>query len=384
MDPSSTTMISSTGRVWARTLFKARSTRARRLNVGMTTEISTSVSMLVDYIKKLLYATGVLGAYHRWRNRYTLTVVMFHRVLEPQDPRWMSCDPDYTLRADHFSACLGFLARHYNVVSVEQVLAARRGQATLPRCALLITFDDGWADNVMYALPRMAAHALPGLIFVVADAVDRDAAFFQERIVAAFRLGRLEAARLRQVLRLHVDELPALRGEGLDEIRSLVKVVEDMPQARRERLLQDLGAALSDGCRQMVTHTELGQLADGGIAIGVHGKTHVPLTQATDLDAELTGARQSLAARRPEAAPPETLSFPHGRFTAEVAERARLAGFELLFNSVPAINPTRHSVDGMLARAGLETEVMIDRAGRFRAERLALYLFRRPHQALST
>jgi len=100
--------------------------------------------MLSDLVKKSLYGSGLLGLYHRFRNRRSLTVIMFHRVIDPADPRWASCDPDYTLDAALFERCLAFFSRHYNVVSAADVLAARKGGASLPPRALLITFDDGW------------------------------------------------------------------------------------------------------------------------------------------------------------------------------------------------------------------------------------------------
>ena len=71
-------------------------------------ETSMVPVMVSSLIKKALYVTGALGLYHRLRNRDTLTVIMFHRVLEPQDPRWASCDPDYTVSASLFSESLRF------------------------------------------------------------------------------------------------------------------------------------------------------------------------------------------------------------------------------------------------------------------------------------
>ena len=127
--------------------------------------------MAGDLVKRALYRSGLLGLYHRLRNRRALTVIMFHRVLTQEDPRWASCDPDYTLDAGLFERCLYFFRRHYNVVSVDQVMVARRDGTPLPDRPLLITFDDGWADNHAHALPRLRAAGLPALLFTVADVV---------------------------------------------------------------------------------------------------------------------------------------------------------------------------------------------------------------------
>lgn len=339
--------------------------------------------MFSDLIKKLLYASGALGLYHRVRNARTLTVIMFHRVLEPGDPRWPHCDPDYTLRADLFASCLKFFAAHYNMVSAQDVLRARRGEGALPDRALLVTFDDGWRDNVDYALPAMQSLKVPGLMFVVSDAVDRDQPFYQEQIVAAWRLGRLDVASLAAVLRT-VGDAPEEPGPNdMPALRRLIARVEKLTPAQRSALLASLGDRLSDGLRHMVSAEELRVLQQGGMHVGLHGKTHTPMTSAADLDQELGGARAEMAARMPYCEAPQTLSFPHGRFDAAIAERAREAGYELVFTSVPVVNPIGNGVGWLLGRLGFENDTVADRQGRFRPDLLALYLFRRPGRMLA-
>ena len=339
--------------------------------------------MFSDLIKKLLYASGALGLYHRVRNARTLTVIMFHRVLEPGDPRWPHCDPDYTLRADLFASCLKFFAAHYNMVSAQDVLRARRGEGGLPDRALLITFDDGWRDNVDYALPVMRSLEVPGLMFVVSDAVDRDEPFYQEQIVAAWRLGRLDTASLAAALRVVGDEATDPAANDVQALRRLIARVEQLAPTQRAALLEALSARLSDGLRHMVSTDELRQLQQGGMHVGLHGKTHTPMTSAADLDQELSGARAEMAARMPYCEAPQTLSFPHGRFDAAIAERARQAGYELVFTSVPVVNPVGSGVGWLLGRLGFENDTAADRQGRFRPDLLALYLVRRPGRMLA-
>lgn len=346
-------------------------------------ETSMSRAMLSDLVKKLLYGSGLLGLYHRLRNRRTLTVIMFHRVLGARDPRWAGCDPDYTLAADLFARCLDFFRRHYHVVAAAQVLAARRGGGPLPPRALLITFDDGWADNVEFALPRLRAAGMPGLLFVVADAVDRRQPFYQEQIVGAWRRGSLPVEDLRQALVESGYPAAPVAGNDNASLRRLIAELESVPLAQRERVLARLGARLDDGVRNMVSAAELGQLRDGGVEIGLHGKTHEPLTRSDDLEAELAGARAEVAARLPADSAPATMSFPHGKYDLDIARRAREAGYELVFTSVPALNPVAPAPGWLLGRLGFETAAVADADGRFRPDRLALYLFRRPQRLLA-
>ena len=84
------------------------------------------VSGAKDGAKVLALRSGGLPAYHRVRNGGHLTVLTFHRVLPPDDPRWPEADPDWTVSVDQFADTVRFAKRHYNVVSLDDVLAARR------------------------------------------------------------------------------------------------------------------------------------------------------------------------------------------------------------------------------------------------------------------
>ena len=149
---------------------------------------------LTALAKSSLYRGGILDGYHRLRNRWRLTVVMFHRVLDEQDARWFSADPTWTVSARVFAECLEFFQAHYNVVGIEQLRQACTNQQPLPERPLLITFDDGWADNAEYALPCLRATGLPAVVFVVAGAVGQSE-LWNERLGRAWRSGSLDDSR---------------------------------------------------------------------------------------------------------------------------------------------------------------------------------------------
>lgn len=345
-------------------------------------ETSKPIAMLKDLCKKLLYVSGMLGLYHRRRNADRLTVVMFHRILNPEDPRWNSCDPDYTLATRWFVESLKFFGKHYSVVSLSDVLASRRHGTPLPPRSLLITFDDGWADNADYALPELRKAGLPAVLFVVADAVGTRQPFFQERLIAAWRRQALKVEELAIALRSHAAGDWQPHDESIGAMREAISRLEALPEDQRNRVLAPFMAALDDGLRHMATIEELQRLEAGGVVLGLHGKTHTPMRLATDLDAELSGARTALAQRLGSAASAVSMSFPHGSYDDAIACRAHEAGYELVFTSVRALNPVQPKVGWLLGRTGIEAEEVVDSRNRFRSDRLALHLFRLPSRRL--
>lgn len=336
-------------------------------------------------IKRSLYASGALDAWHRRRNRDRLTVIMFHRVVARTDPRWATSDPEYTLPDDVFAACLAFFKRHYNVVALDDVIAARHGWRPLPERALLITFDDGWSDNEEYALPALRAAGLPAVMFVVGEAVDRKQPFWQEQMITAWKGGRLDAARVARLgrdagLSGEVAGLAMASRDELEPLRRVIAALEALDDEPRERLLAGVARELDDGVRYMITTAQLRRLAAGRVAIGAHGFTHAPLTRV-DAGAELTAARARLREGLGGDAEVTTLSFPHGKFDDGVVRRAHALGYDLLFTSVPELPAAATQGPGLLGRVGFTTETVTDASGAFCPELLAMHLFRKPHAA---
>ena len=338
--------------------------------------------MVRELAKTALYRSGALAAYHRARNRRALTVIMFHRVLGRGDRRWAYCDPEYTIAEDLFAACLEFFRAHYHVVSVDDVLAPG---GHLPDHPLLITFDDGWADHEQVALPVLANLGLPALVFVAADAVDarEPTPFWENRLIHAYRRGALDAATLSGLWQASgAGDPPAIN--TLADVRALIARLVALDPERVPPLLAPLEDRLATpGDRHLMNAAELANLPRHRIAIGGHGARHRPLARVRDAADDLARSQRALAERL--GGPVPTMSFPHGSYDRGVVDAARAAGYRLLFTSDPVLNVLRdgEAAPPVLGRIGFDPVVITDREGRFRPELLALWLWRRPHAALT-
>lgn len=335
-------------------------------------------------VKKLLYRSGALDRFHRRRNKHALTVVMYHRVIAPTDPRFATCDPEYSLSAPLFEDTLRFFRKHYHVISMDQLLAAADGRGRLPERPLLITFDDGWADNHHFCTQALERAGLPATLFVVSDAVDTAAPFWQEKLVIAWRRGALTVEQCRALWRDAGGEpikAPpfSIDRDDLEPLRGLIARLELLDHHARDALLAPLAGVFDDGVRHMIDGDELRAMAAGPFTIGGHGKTHTPLLRAEDPDHELSACRAALAERL--GAPPSTMSFPHGSHSPALVDAAHRAGYHLVFTSVSELAPTTGRLASCLPRVGFTEDGITDDRGAFAPEELALLLFRKPISA---
>jgi peptidoglycan/xylan/chitin deacetylase (PgdA/CDA1 family) len=319
------------------------------------------MSTLRPLLRKAAYRSGALGMV-RSRLRRALTVVMFHRVIDPADPDFAAADPTYTLSLPLFEKFLGFLQNHYNIVRLADVAAASDGRRGLPEHALLITFDDGWADNLRYAAPALKARKMPAVVFVVAEAIQsRTDAWWHERVFAAARAG-------------------ALTERSAIDVVSRVGLLDE---ATREESLTAL-PCLPCHRRMMLEPDELPRLADYGIDIGSHGYTHVPLTRVPDVANELTRARCAIDRMTKGTSVGTALGCPHGQYDAEVVRAARAIGIEQVFTSDAWLNATEDGKlpsDKVLGRINVSTENIADEEGRFDPSAAARWLWTREARA---
>lgn len=65
-----------------------------------------------------------------------------------------------------FRRQLEFMKSNFNAVTMEQVTDAAEGRSELPENALLLTFDDGYADNYTFALPLLEEFHVQGSFFI--------------------------------------------------------------------------------------------------------------------------------------------------------------------------------------------------------------------------
>ena len=328
---------------------------------------------LRPFLRRTAYRSGCL-ALIRKKRRKALTVVMFHRVVDPADPDFADADPGSTVPAPLFEEMLGFFREHYNAVGLADLLAAADRVRPLPEHALLISFDDGWADNLRYAAPLLNTYGLPAVVFVAAEPVlSPEETWWQQRVFDFARQG--EGAALPDGSRIS-GMIAAAGDDGLEIVCRLGGLAE----TERSKILASLPERAS-AARMMLAPDELPRLIELGIAVGVHGYTHLPLTRVADLHQELTRARSAVASLSGDAASAAALACPHGCYDPRVLAVSREVGIRLVFTSDPILNRTDGGMiteELPLGRISMEAPHLADRSGRLDRSAAAAWLWRRP------
>ena len=330
-----------------------------------------------DMAKSVAAHTGGVRLYHHLRDRETLTVIMLHRILPKAMYAELGADPAYTTSTEVLKELVLFLRANYMIVGLPDVVEARRGTRPLPPRPLLITFDDGWEDNLRYAAPVLSGLNAPWTLFVAAGAVNTGAPWWQETLLQALRTGR---ASYRDLLRMAIGETEVDKAPRENPELVLLACFGALDVARRDSLLARVNERRP--CPDMASWDGLRSLLGGNVSIGAHGFSHLPLTMLDDPGQDLQQARELLRSNLgPDAI--VSLSFPHGRYDTNVLAATRAQGFELIFTSDAVLNvcPGGHLPHDLIGRISVEEHSICDDRGDFDSSRAERWLMLRKRQS---
>lgn len=328
------------------------------------------------FIKYSLYKLGILSAFNKIRNRDTLTVVLFHRVLPIDDIRWEQADMCWTVSDVFYEDCLNYFKKHYNIISLLDIDGFIGNESPLPKNALLITFDDGWSDNIDYALDISRGKNINPLLFVTTSSIGKKILSWQEALFSAWKINLLPSDLIKSISKLVDSDIHVLESEN--EIHSFISRIQNST-AEVKSIVAKLADELANnlpGNNQMLSFSELRELSDNGFFMGTHGVVHEPYTQIESPLEDMRESRKQLSEIL-KLKLPTSMSFPHGRTNSNLISTAVEAGYTVLFTGNACLNRLARGKHCVLGRLNIEQNYLQDKNGRLDPSNISLYLFNR-------
>jgi peptidoglycan/xylan/chitin deacetylase (PgdA/CDA1 family) len=148
-----------------------------------------------------------------------IPVVMYHSVA-PQMSDWafkhLSLDPD--IFEDHL---VTLASAGYTAVSLHELHSYVARDRTLPPKSVVLTFDDGYLDNWVFAYPLLRKHGFKATIFASTDFIDRRGEI-RSNLEDVWK-GRTNRESLTRAGFLSIPEMKAMLESGLVDIQGHCK-----------------------------------------------------------------------------------------------------------------------------------------------------------------
>lgn len=315
-------------------------------------------------------ADAVIGLLERvapWR-RGTVAILTYHRVdLLAAEPHLL---PDLvSATPDGFAAQMAAVAERYRPVALSDVVAAVDDPRRLPARAVMVTFDDAYADFAEHAWPVLRSAGIPATLFVPTAYPDQPGSFWWDRLWAA--VGRAPAS---DPLDTPLGPLPrSTLEERRASTRALLRWLKSRPHdeamAEVDRITTASGAAAATegssrtGSPPVLGWEALRALAREGVTLAPHTRTH-PLLDRVPVETAVAEIRGSLDDLEREVGPtPHVLAYPSGAHGGDAVEAARRAGMVLAVTTERGGNDLRRADPLRLRRIniGLRTHAPLVR-----------------------
>src|SRR5690349_9231182 len=141
----------------------------------------------------VLRTAKILGLF-RLARRLTardLRILCYHGAALDDEHRFR---PGLFMTGATFANRMQFLAdQHYPVIGLDEALEHLR-DGTLPRCAIVITIDDGWYGTYRHMAPVLSRHRFPATLYIASYYLQKQTQVFN--VAADFVLWRAGDRRL--------------------------------------------------------------------------------------------------------------------------------------------------------------------------------------------
>jgi len=284
---------------------------------------------------RVLVGSGTTAVARRLFPKNGTVILYGHRVQPDAEGFLQGLDPEW-LREQ-----LGYLVRNYRPMALSELVDCFEADVEPPSGSFVVTFDDGFRDNLTNALPVLEELGVPATIFLVTECADTGALPWPQR------LGYMLQHSERPVLLVdRMDGGPPGRlslGTGEERRKAFWRVFRTLkPLGRTERegrlalVADQLGVEpprdrmLSwEDARRM---QETGLVEFGGHTVSHPWMAHLSLEEARW---ELETCREALWRQLGIEHP--SFAFPGGSFNPRLVELVREVGFRSVFQSRPGL-----------------------------------------------
>lgn len=239
--------------------------------------------------------------------------------------------------AEQFDWIARFISKTFNVFPLSE--AARHLKAgTLPAAAAVITFDDGYADNLEVAWPVLERYGIPATFFIATAFLDGGRMWNDEVIEAVGKapVGQYDLQKFGLGNYFLTDS--ASRVHCYEAVLGKLKYFEHMHRCEVARAIGRQGG-LPEQSDLMMTRIQLRKLHAAGAEIGAHTHTHPILECLDDKKAIAEIEAGKLELQSILKAPVTVFAYPNGvpdrDCSARHSEMVRKLGFEAAVSTEP-------------------------------------------------
>lgn len=238
-------------------------------------------------IKKILFHLGLFNLIRFIFPHRRVAILRYHAVVDPGHCDYAS--PGICISPQDFEKHVQYFSRRYRILSLDEVVDTLRAGKQPPRNAVVFTFDDGYADNLL-AAEILRRYKASGTFYLTVNCIDRVEPFWL--FEANYLILQSKSPQLHLQIHDRPIELSLINAAQKKlAIREVVKIIKSNNRAIRESVREQMRQQLATenfhaaADRVMLTWEQVRWMLENGMTIGGHTMTHLNLPNADPDDA---------------------------------------------------------------------------------------------------
>jgi peptidoglycan/xylan/chitin deacetylase (PgdA/CDA1 family) len=300
------------------------------------------------------YLLELTGFFHLWSklNKNSVIILMIHGVMDNSDGTlWTPLRPQLSRR--HMERSLRLLSKYYTFVSLKEAVDMIEGNAPLIEKSILVTFDDGYKNNITHAMPILKSLNIPATIFPATGNIENRSCFWFDRLDYGFQnykaLGNNVVVYDQKRYDINSNNRIALRGV-LKEIIFSIKSPErndNEAMASAEKLItyfeSTTGKKLNDIAESdpwcgLMTWEDLHSAVESGISVGSHTSDHarLGLLNSDEVRHQLKHSKSTLEQKLGISC--DFFCYPNGSYNESVLDIVKETGYRAAITTDEGFN----------------------------------------------
>lgn len=285
-------------------------------------------------IAGVLNHLGILDTYALLRETLVglnIAILLYHRVSPDQE------GPPEAVSPETFERQMRYFSRNYHVLPLDALVGHAQLREDVRKRAVVVTFDDGYKDNYVYAHPILKRYDIPATVFLATGNIGGDSLFWWDKLGYAIHntsIGRLdlgglgsyslESQRDRCIASTAITErLKKLSGER----RTLV--IDKVLDICRLEIPCGLGRKL------YLSWDDVRRMDSLGTVFGAHSVSHLDLTSISLERARDEVVRSKSDIEQQLGKEVTAFSYPFGSYNPEVLKLVRQSAFKCAVSAPP-------------------------------------------------
>ena len=283
---------------------------------------------------------GILNCYSSVRRSITksqVAILIYHSIC-PKKDNWI-LGP---LSPESFETQMKYFTQNYEILSLDKLVQYANSGKSFPKKAVVITFDDGYKDNYLYAYPILKKYKIPATIFLTTGYIGGSELFWWDKVAYVIESDT-------SIKNLNLKDLGSypLQSE-LDRTRAKLKICERLTKLSNdnknsiiENLLDIFQVEIPHDLSKKIilSWKEVKEMDKAGITFGAHSVNHpilinMPLEQTKN---EIVQSKQDIEEKLGKEV--TAFSYPNGNYNAEIVELIKKNGFTCAVSVYPGMPP---------------------------------------------